>query len=155
MAGTKNKTMILFAAVSMGLLTPKAASASDIQRGAEPPATSPASVINLTAEDLAKLEAMGLSTTQAEMDAEVAALQEVYGPIDERGLQRRVDRDMSTHLGADYAGRTDAQRAYLASLEERYGRNAGNPDRIRLTIMQDENTEVRLKMPGIALKERF
>ena len=84
MAG-KFKGLALMGAVALHLSSTSAQAADPPSQEQAPPATSPQSVLQLSQADLEQLEKLGISTSQAEVDAELEEMQqnpEVYGPVD-------------------------------------------------------------------------
>lgn len=156
MAGnTKGLALMAAAALALGAGAQKA-EASEIQTGVTAPATAYKSPLNLSAEDFKTLEKLGITTTQAEINAEFEELQ-TYGPVDETTLARQVNRDMAETMGVDYAGNTAEQRAYIEELRQRYGQSEGNSNRVNLILAgsPEEGEQVRIKGIGLRYTRDF
>jgi len=154
MAG-KFKGLALMGAVALHLSSTSAQAADPPSQEQAPPATSPQSVLQLSQADLEQLEKLGISTSQAEVDAELEEMQqnpEVYGPVDPRTLQRTVDQDMQQTLGERYAHTSEAYQAYMEELRNRYDRYGKNNGKVHIVLMENEERGTYARMYGAGFK---
>lgn len=139
-------SMALIASVSMTLGMPKEAKAQDIAA----PATEASSVLSLSADDIEQLNQMGFDPQAVEQ--EIAEIEEAYGPVDPRTLQREVSQDMQRTVGNDYMNNPHAQSEYIKQLRERYEDQGKDPNRARLIIAESDLGDERLRLKGIGLR---
>lgn len=137
-------SMALIASVSLSLGMSKEAQASDVAA----PATTAENVLNLTADDIEQLNQMGFDP-QA-VSAELAEMEETYGPVDPRDLQRQVSQDMQRTVGD--LDQPEVHQRYMEQLRERYEGNGHDANRVRLVIAENKVDNETLRIKGIGLR---
>lgn len=147
---TKIKGLALIGAVALHLSSTSANAAENTPQDQ----AAPENMLQLSEADLRQLEKLGISTTQAEIDAELAEAQqnpEVYGPVDPSSLQRRVDKDMQETLGDDYSHSAKAYEAYMAELRQRYERGSS---KVRIVLLENYDSGMQAHISGAGVKFR-
>lgn len=142
-------SMALIASVSLSLGMSKEAQASDVAA----PATTAENVLNLTADDIDQLNQMGFDP-QA-VSAELTEMEETYGPVDPRDLQRQVSQDMQRTVGD--LDQPEVHQRYMEQLRERYEGNGHDANRVRLVIAENkvDNETIRIKGIGLRYEREF
>lgn len=142
-------SMALIASVSLSLGMSKEAQASDVAA----PATTAENVLKLTADDIDQLNQMGFDP-QA-VSAELAEMEEIYGPVDPRDLQRQVSQDMQRTVGD--LDQPEVHQRYMEQLRQRYEGNGHDANRVRLVIAENkvDNETIRIKGNGLRYEREF
>lgn len=139
-------SMALAASLALSLGLSKEAKANEVAA----PATAPENVLNLSAADLEQLNKMGFNP--ADVEQELAEIEETYGPLHPRDLQRQVSQDIEQTLGSDYLGQDDVHARYMEQLRERYEGHGKDDNRVRLIVAGSDVGNERLRLKGAGLR---